>query len=148
MQTVGLRHFSLVGSPRCPSRAGPPFQGSTFGGKIDNLAVRFTAVLDDEVVGYLNVRDDLTRGGTVSRLSGWAELREHFVEPEYRRQGVATWLLCHAIDWVRLGGCERLLAHWSEDLGPGSLTFLGRFGWLEIGRTRVGWRRSPAPLVG
>ena len=127
-----------------PDPGKPPIAGLDVRREVDNLAVRFTALLDGAVVGYLNIRDDLTRGGAVSRLSGWAELREHFVEPAYRRQGVGTWLLGHAITWVRLGGCERLFAGWSEELGAESLAFLNRFGWLEVGRTRVGWRRPPA----
>ena len=104
--------------------------------------MRFTAVLGGDVVGYVNVHDDLTRGGTVSRLGGWAELREQFVEPEHRRLGVGTWLLCHAVAWVRLGRGDRILATWAEEDGPGALAFVTRFGWREIARLRRGWSRA------
>jgi GNAT superfamily N-acetyltransferase len=132
------------GLDRVPDPGAPPIAGLIVRREIDNLSVRFTAVLDDQVVGYVNVQDDLTRGGTVSRLSGWAQLREQFVEPAYRRQGVGTWLLCHAVAWLRLGGRNRILANWAEELDAGSLAFVTRFGWQEIGRTRRGWRRTAA----
>jgi GNAT superfamily N-acetyltransferase len=131
----------------------PPVAGLMARREVDNLAVRFSAVLDDQVVGYVNVRDDLTRGGTLSCLSGWAELREQFVEPEHRRRGIGTWLVRHAASWLRLGGTERMLATWAEELDPGSLTFLQQFGWRAIGTTRCGWRRPtkldhvPAPTL-
>lgn len=129
----------------------PPLDGLTVRREVDNLAVRFSAVLEDHIIGYVNVHDDLTRGGTLSCLRGWAELREHFVEPPYRRQGVGRWLVRHAASWLRLGGTSRILAMWAEELDAGSLAFLLQFGWQEIGSTRRGWRRPtkadsiPAP---
>lgn len=143
------RSETLLAGPleQVPEPGGPPIPGLSVRREVDNLAVRFTAVLDDQVVGYVNVHDDLTRGGTVSRLSGWAELREQFVEPAYRRRDVGTWLLCHAVDWLRLGGSRRVLATWAEELGGESLAFLSRFGWRKIGDTRLGWRRPAVPAV-
>ena len=137
------RTETLLAGPldRVPHPGPPPVSGLTLRREVDNLAVRFTGVLGGDVVGYVNVHDDLTRGGAVSRLSGWAQLREQFVEPEYRRRGVGTWLLCHAVAWLRLGGSERILAGWAEELGGGALAFVSRFGWQEIGRTRRRWSR-------
>ena len=129
----------------------PPVKGLTVHRGVDNLAVRFSAVLDGQLIGYVNVRDDLTRGGSLSRLRGWAGMHEQFVEPAYRRRGVGTWLVRHAVSWLRLGGTTRILATWAEELDDGSLAFLQQFGWREIGTTRRGWRRAtsadslPAP---
>ena len=131
----------------------PPLKGLTVRRDVDNLAVRFSAVLDGQIIGYVNVRDDLTRGGTLSRLRGWAGMHEQFVEPAYRRRGVGTWLVRHAVSWLRLGGATRILATWAEELDAGSLAFLQHFGWHEIGTTRRGWRRAttadsiPAPTL-
>lgn len=131
----------------------PPLQGLRVRREVDNVAVRFSAVRDDEVVGYVNVHDDLTRGGTLSCLRRWADLREQFVKPEHRRRGIGTWLVRHTVSWLRLGGTERILATWAEELDPGALAFLQQFGWREIGRTRRGWRRPtkeddvPAPTL-
>ena len=131
----------------------PPVEGLTVRREVDNLAVRFSAVLDRGVVGYVNVHDDLTRGGTLSCLQGWAQLHEQFVAPAYRRRAVGTWLVRHAVSWLRLGGATRILATWAEEVDAGSLAFLQQFGWDEIGRTRRGWRRAtnadsiPAPTL-
>jgi GNAT superfamily N-acetyltransferase len=125
-----------------PEPGAPPLEGLTVRREIDNLSVRFTAVLDDAMVGYLNVRDDLTRGGTMSRLARWVELWEHEVVPSHRRQGIGTWLFRHAVSWARLAGRDRMLADWGEDLGSGALDFLHSLGLRDIGRNRRGWRRT------
>lgn len=130
-----------------------PLEGLTVRREVDNLAVRFSAVLDGDIIGYVNVHDDLTRGGTLSCLRGWAQLREQFVEPAYRRRGVGTWLVRHAVSWLRLGGATRILATWAEELDAGSLAFLQQFDLREMGTTRRGWRRAtkadviPAPTL-
>ena len=141
-------HLESVGEPEAP-----PIEGLTVHREVDNLAVRFSAVLDGQIIGYVNVHDDLTRGGTLSCLKSWAQLHEHFVEPALRRRGVGTWLVRHAVSWLRLGGATRILANWAEELDAGSLAFLQQFGWQEIGTTRRGWRRAtsadsiPAPTL-
>lgn len=118
----------------------PPVDGLTLRREVDNLATRFTGLLDGTVVGYVNAQDDLTRGGTVSRVTRWCALRERFVEPAFRQQGIGTWLVRHAVAWMRLGGADRILV----PLGPGGEDwpeFYERFGWREIARTRRPWER-------
>jgi GNAT superfamily N-acetyltransferase len=131
----------------------PPVEELTVRREVQNLTVQFSAVLDGHIIGYVTVHDDLTRGGTLSCLRGWAQLHEQFVEPAYRRRGIGTWLVQHAVSWLRLGGATRVLASWAEELDVGSMAFLEQFGWRQIGTTRRGWRRStkldsiPAPTV-
>ncbi len=48
----------------------PPLRGLTVNRDVDTLAVRFSAVLDGQIIGYINVRDDLTRGGTLYASEG------------------------------------------------------------------------------
>jgi GNAT superfamily N-acetyltransferase len=71
------------------------------------------------------------------------------VTEPYRRQGVATWLLGQAADWLELAGVERLLDYaWLEGTDPGGLdyagyrAFLPAAGFREITRTRLGWTRA------
>jgi GNAT superfamily N-acetyltransferase len=125
-----------------PDPGPPPVPGLVVRREVDNLATRFTALLDGgrRVAGYVNVQEDLTHGGTVSRLARWAALRERFVEPDMRRCGIGTWLVRHAVAWARLGGADRMLVH----LGPPEEeppAFYERFGWHEIARTRRRWER-------
>ncbi len=70
------------------------------------------------------------------------EIDDLFVEPEYRRRGVGTWLSCQAVAWRRLGRSGRILAVWADEEGAGALAFISRFGRREIGRTRRGWRSA------
>ena len=120
----------------------PPVPGLTVRREVDNLSTRFTGLLDGRVAGYVNVQDDLTRGGTASRLARWAAMRERFVEPHLRRQGIGTWLVRHAVSWLRLGGADRILVPLGPPDDPPS--FYGRLGWHEIARTRRRWERPVA----
>ncbi|HVE92847.1 MAG TPA: GNAT family N-acetyltransferase [Actinomycetota bacterium] len=121
----------------------PPVAGLTVRREVDNLATRFTGLLDGAVVGYVNAQGDLTGGGTVSRVTRWCALRERFVEPAYRRRGIGTWLVRHAIEWQQLGGADRVLVPLGSphDDPP---EFYEQFGWREIGRTRGRWERVPS----
>jgi len=91
-------------------RGGPcPVSGVELRVALGGHATRFTAVLDGRVVGLYEVASDLTEGGTLSRLAGWAEGWELFVEPELRCRGLATRLIGHAADRLRLGSTLRVL---------------------------------------
>lgn len=129
---------------RVPPPGPAPMEGLVVQREVGNLTTRFAAVLGDEVVGYVHVRDDLTRGGTLSRLVRWAEVREWFVEPASRRRGIATWLGRHAVEWLRLGGAERVLLPADEEvLAVGMQALIESFGWHQIGTSRRAWRREP-----
>jgi GNAT superfamily N-acetyltransferase len=102
---------------------------------------RFSAWLDDELVGFVDFLTDLTHGGTLSRLAGWGEIDSLYVEEAYRRRGVATWLIAHAADWLRLGHADRLIAYcWPEQTDV--LAFATGAGWRELLRTERGWIRA------
>jgi GNAT superfamily N-acetyltransferase len=48
------------------------------------------------------------------------------VAEPYRRQGVATWLLGQAADWLRLAQVDRLLDYaWLQGTDPGGLDYAG-----------------------
>ena len=120
----------------------PPIPGVVLLRGVSNLSTQFAAELEGKRIGYVNVRADLTRGGTLSCLAGWADMWEIEVEPEYRRRGVATWLVRQAVAWLRLGGATRMLAPAAPDMPTPDLErFWACFGWHEIARTRRGWRR-------
>jgi len=99
---------------------------------------RFAARVADELVGWLDLATDLTGGGTLSRLSGWSEIDTLHVTEAYRRQGVATWLIGHGADWLRLGHADRLITYCNAD-DSDELAFLAKLGWRELTRTQRGW---------
>lgn len=87
-----------------PSGGPPPIAGLSLRREVGGHATRFSAVLDGWVVGFHEVEADLTAGGTRSRLAGWGDVWELHADPGLRRRGVATWLVGHAADWLRLAG--------------------------------------------
>jgi GNAT superfamily N-acetyltransferase len=116
----------------------PPGAGLVLRRSVGDCGTRFTAIRGDDVLGIIEVESDLTDGGTRSRLAGWSDVGNLLVGEPYRRQGVATWLLAGAAEWLRLGGIERLVAYaWPEHAAE--LAFYASAGFRELTRTRRGW---------
>ena len=127
--------LDAVPPPRTPAVAGLELQRA-----VGTFAARFTATRHGEVLGFAEAQDDHTRGGSLSRLHGWADLAELHVAESARGVGVGTWLVSHMAEWLRLGGTSRFLIALGQDdllLEP----WFARFGWRRIGRTRRGWER-------
>jgi GNAT superfamily N-acetyltransferase len=110
---------------------------------------RLSAVLGEEAIGYIEV-DPLEQGERLSRHGGWADIGNLHVAGDYRRQGVATWLIGQAADWLRLARVDRLLGYASlEDADggdlddPSSRAFAEAVGFRELTRTKRGWTRTP-----
>ena len=104
---------------------------------------RFSAGLGDDLLGFVDLLTDLTNGGTLSRLAGWGEVDSLYVDEAYRRRGLATWLVGHAAEWLRLGHADRLIAYcWPEQNDV--LAFARSAGWRELARTERGWVRPTA----
>lgn len=55
-------------------------------------------------VGHLDCAADLTQGGALPALRGWAELAELWVGEQYRGRGIGTQLVGHAADWLHQAG--------------------------------------------
>jgi GNAT superfamily N-acetyltransferase len=128
--------------------AGPaPLPGLVAREELGGRAWCVRAVLDARAVGCCEVESDLTEGGTLSRLAGWAEVWELRVEPGLRRRGIGTWLLGRAADRLRFAGARRLLdcaiTAPAAEVDAGELPFLLARGFRELTRTRRGWRRDP-----
>lgn len=141
----GRIELVLVADVAALPSAGPP--------PIDGLVVRremggpmlattlFGAWLGDDLTGFVSLCSDLTNGGALSRLAGWGDLDTLSVEPAFRRRGVATWLIGHAADWLRLGRCERVIAYATADQED-VVAFLAAMGWRLLVRVESGWVRA------
>ena len=102
---------------------------------------RFSATRESEAIGFIEVDSDLTRGGSRARFAGWADIGNLTVDEAFQRQGVATWLLGSAADWLEVGRVDRLLAYaWPEE--KAELAFLRARQFAELTRTRCGWTRE------
>ena len=141
--STAREEVQLAGSlAEVPHPSVPPLPGRlTVRRVVGTFGARFEAVLDGDVVGFAEAQDDHTRGGSLSRLDGWADLAELHVAEHVRGLGIGTWLVQHLVAWLRLGGSTRfLVALGGEDaaLEP----WFARFGWQRIGRCRRGWERA------
>jgi GNAT superfamily N-acetyltransferase len=127
-----------------PRALEPPRAGLALRRSLGDCGTGFTAVQGDEEIGLVEVEADYTEGGTRSRFAGWADVDNLRVTEAHRRQGIGTWLLASAADWLRLGCVDRLLAYaWPEETD--ALAFLGSRGFRELTRTRRGWVRRAGP---
>jgi GNAT superfamily N-acetyltransferase len=131
-----------------PSADAPPLAGLAVSRSVGINGCRFSAVLGEEVIGYIET-EVLDTGERLSRHGGWADVGNLHVASAYRRCGVGSWLLGQAADWLRLAGVSRLLNYaWLEGTDPGGLNyddyraFLPAVGFRELTRTARGWTRA------
>jgi|GEM_PF-491835 GNAT superfamily N-acetyltransferase len=153
-ERAGFRHtghteivyLARIGDLRTP--AGAPIPGLDVRRSAGMNGTRLSATLGPDPIGYIEI-ETFDDGERRSRNGGWADVGNLRVTEPYRRQGVATWLLGQAADWLELAGVERLLDYaWLEGTDPGGLdyagyrAFLPAAGFREITRTRLGWTRA------
>lgn len=120
-----------------------PVEGLALRREVGDLGTVLRAMRGDRELGFVEVSADLTAGGTRSRLAGWAELDNLHVEPGHRRRGVATWLLAHTVEWLRLAGARVVLGYGVEGENDEALALLAARGFHLLVRTRRGYERAP-----
>ncbi len=145
-----LVYVAVVEDLRRP--ADPPIAGLSVCRSVGVNGTRLSAVLGNEVIGYAEV-EIFTDGERLARHSGWADIGNLYVARQYRRRGVATWLLGRVADWLRLAHVDRLLDYTylegrdqtGQDYDD-HRAFLQASPFTELTRTRRGWTRlSPHP---
>jgi GNAT superfamily N-acetyltransferase len=128
-----------------PAPSAPPIAGLALRRTVESLGACFSAIVEGQKVGHCDCDPDLTLGGELPALRGWAELFEIEVEAHWRNRGIGTWLVQYAAAWLRLSGCDRIvLAVASEDEAAGAGRFYRRFGWETLVREQPGWSRAVA----
>jgi GNAT superfamily N-acetyltransferase len=129
--------------------AEPPIPGLRVRRSVGLNGTRLSALLGDEVIGYLEV-EIFDQGERLARHGGWADVGNRFVAEQYRRKGVATWLQGQAAEWLRLAHIDRLLDYTylegSDETGQSydeDRAFLQASQFTELTRTMRGWTRQP-----
>jgi GNAT superfamily N-acetyltransferase len=113
---------------------------------VGTFGTRFSAVLDGEELGHCECVPDLTRGGALPALNGWAELAELEVREGWRRRGIGEWLVGHAASWLRSARCDRVvLSVAAVDEAAGAGRFYRRFGWCTLAREIRSWKHQDSP---
>jgi GNAT superfamily N-acetyltransferase len=139
----------LIAVEDLPHPAGPPVPGLSVRRSVGLNGTRLSALLGEQAVGYIEV-ELRAEGERQPRHGGLADVGNLHVAEPYQRRGVATWLLAHAADWLRLAQVERLLDYaWLEPDHDGTgqdyagyRAFLAARGFTMLTRTRRGWTRT------
>jgi ribosomal protein S18 acetylase RimI-like enzyme len=130
-----------------PRLASPPLAGLGLRRTVGLNGTRLSAVLDGEIVGYIEV-EIRAEGERLARQAGWADVGNLHVSERFRRRKVATWLLGESADWLELARVDRLLDY--SYLAGADATgrtyddyraFLEALPFRVLTRTRRGWTR-------
>lgn len=126
-----------------PARLAPPLRGLDMQRSVGTFGVRFTALHAGQAIGACECIADMTEGGALPALQGWAQLSEFAVDESWRNRGVGMWLIQQVVVWLRLAGCKRIvLSVAAGDEAAGAGRFYERCGWHPLVRSRRGWRRT------
>ncbi|MGI8449727.1 MAG: GNAT family N-acetyltransferase [Streptosporangiaceae bacterium] len=152
-------HTDIVSMARVedlPRPAGPPIARLVVRRSLGPHGTRLAAMLGEDLIGSADIRILGETGAGISReeeqvpWSRWADMGSLQVASQYRRQGIATWLLGEAAGWLRLAQIDRLLGgSWLEGRDSAGQAcadgrpFLTAAGFLELTRTMRGWDREP-----
>jgi GNAT superfamily N-acetyltransferase len=125
----------------------PPMAGLAARRSVGINGTRLSAVLGDEVIGYIEV--ELWEGGErLPSHGGWADVGNLHVAEGHQRRGVAGWLLGLAADWLDMARVDRLLDYsYLDSQNPDNSdpaayqAFLAKSGFRELTRTARGWTR-------
>jgi GNAT superfamily N-acetyltransferase len=118
----------------------PPIEGLVLARRMCDFAPRFAAELAGETVGLFDVGSDVTGGGALPALAGWADPWNLWVEERYRSQGVGSWLVRSAVPYLRLAGCDRMLVTVAVDgERAGAGRFYERLGLVRLARLARAW---------
>jgi GNAT superfamily N-acetyltransferase len=118
----------------------PPVEGLVLARRVCDVAPRFAAELDGENLGFFDVRCEVTNGGALPALAGWAEPWNLWVHEAFRSRGVGSWLVRSTAPYLRLAGCDRMLLTVdvdSERAGAGR--FYERLGLMRLARLDRAW---------
>lgn len=120
-----------------PRSMEPPLPGVVARRSLGINGTRFTAMLGDRAIGYIEV-ESLADAERVGRLDRWADIGNLHVEESYRRKGVATWLFAQVGEWLRLAGVDRLLEYANPEQ-EAELALFAKLGFVELTTTARGW---------
>lgn len=144
-------HTELVYLARVPDLhrlASPPLAGLGLQRAVGLNGTRLSAILDGRAIGYIEI-EILAGGERLARQAGWADVGNLHVSQEFRRRGIATWLLGQAAGWLELAHVDRLLdysylegADATGQTYDDARAFLQAMPFTLLTRTRRGWTRT------
>lgn len=123
-----------------PAPTPAPLDGLVVERTLGTNGTRFSALLDGERLGYVEVDTRLEAGERSPRAQGLADVGNLHVVAEQRGRGIGTWLMAQARHWLELAGVSRLLDYTE----PGEdAAFLRRCGFEVLTRTTRDYELAP-----
>lgn len=116
-----------------------PIQGLDLRRTVGINGTRFSAVLDGRRCAYIEVeRLDQPERNIGPALSDIGNL---WIDDEFQRRGVGTWLLGAAMNWLKDGGAHILLSYCAPE-ESGTIAFLRRNGFDTMTTTGCQWVKT------
>lgn len=122
----------------------PPLEGLRIERQLGQSNVCFWLCRGSERLAHCECVPDITRGGELPNLKGWAVLFELEVEQAWRGQGLGTHLVSHAVDWLRLSVCNLVVVPVAaDDEASGAGQLYQRVGWDVMVGEQDAWAKLP-----
>ena len=119
-----------------------PVDGVALNRKLGRDSCRFAARVNGERSARFECNADLTQGGRLPALNGWGELYDIGVKPEWSTNDMDTWVVRHAVQWLRLGGCDRGLMNVSIKDAAWGDRFFADLGWERLASPVTWWEKK------
>ena len=121
-------------------RSAPPAPGLEVRAATDEPGQRFLAELDGVEIGFVEWSPDLSCGGCLPAMAGWAELCALRVREDWRGRGVGEWLVRRTVPFLRMVGVSHVVAAVAaRQEAEGVGRFCRRLGWEPVVRLEQGW---------
>jgi GNAT superfamily N-acetyltransferase len=136
---------AVIYGGRVPEAGGsePPIPGLEVRAATEEPGRRFRAELAGVPVGLVEWAPDLSCGGSLPALSGWAELVTLEVDQAWRGRGIASWLVRRTVPFLRMVGVTRVVvALTAAEEADGASRLCRRLGWEPVVRLEQGWAVS------
>jgi hypothetical protein len=108
----------LVLAARCEALTGEVVDGLGTSRTLGLLGTRFTVSQNRTELGFIEICDQPVEMARSSVAQRWADIGNLVVHDEADAAEVVPTLLSAGAEWMRLGGIERLIAYWAEDVDP------------------------------
>ena len=137
---VGPARTELVLAAACDQLTGHNIEGAEIQRSVGVLGARFDLVADGQSLGYIEVGEinpALTRS-TASAV--WTDVGNLFPADAADLATVMPALLSAAARWLLLGGVDRLIDYYADDVHePEYLAILHRMGFTRLSTNERGW---------
>lgn len=140
---TGPAREELVLVVRCEELARHPADGLRTSRALGLLGTRFTICRDQAEAGFIEICEPPAEMARSSVARRWADIGNLAVHDEADAAQVVPALLSAAAQWLLLGGTDRLIAYWAQDVHPAwQLARLERAGFQVLVRNERGFVRG------